>query len=81
MIEKSPSYQQLPIDAISEYSLPNIAVSSSFGKNDSSLRKYSCIIANDDHFQMMAVSYNLRALNVIILKEACNGLEVFQFVK
>jgi hypothetical protein len=45
------------------------------------LLKYRCLIANDDPFQMMAASYNLRQNNIEILLEGCNGLEIFQYVK
>ena len=29
----------------------------------------------------MAVSYNLKKLDIVVLKEACNGLEALQFMQ
>jgi hypothetical protein len=43
--------------------------------------KYRCLIANDDPFQMMAASYNLKQHSIEILLEGCNGLEIFQYIK
>ena len=37
-----------------------------------------CLIANDDCFQLMAKVYNLQACGVKILKQAINGLELYQ---
>ena len=41
---------------------------------------FHCIVANDNSFQLMMVSFNLGALGIEILKEAVNGLEAFQHV-
>lgn len=38
-----------------------------------------CLVANDDSFQMMAKVYNLQACGVKILKQAINGLELYQY--
>ena len=37
-----------------------------------------CLVANDDCFQMMAKVYNLQACGVKIIKQAINGLELYQ---
>ena len=47
----------------------------------SSKGQYKCLIANDDHFQMIGACYNLRHHNIEILLQGCNGLEIFQYIK
>ena len=42
---------------------------------------YNCVVANDEHFQMMAVTYNLGKCGVKILHEGVNGLETLQFIQ
>ena len=43
--------------------------------------QFRCIVANDNTFQLMAVTYNLRAHKVQIMKECDNGLVALQYVQ
>jgi CheY-like chemotaxis protein len=38
-------------------------------------------VANDNHFQLMAVSYAIKFAKLNILLEAVNGLEVLQYIQ
>ena len=44
-------------------------------------QQIQCVVANDNHFQLMAVSYALKAANLNIQCEGVNGLEVLQYIQ
>lgn len=39
------------------------------------------MVANDTDFQLVAVTYILRKMEINILSEGCNGLEIYQYVQ
>ena len=42
---------------------------------------YSCVVANDDSFQLMAMVHNLQMQKINILKEAGNGYEAVEWIR
>jgi hypothetical protein len=43
--------------------------------------KFTCLVANDNDFQLMIQSLQLKKLGIKVVKEAINGIEAFKYVQ